>query len=332
MRARDGKVLWERPLPGRSETSPVVFGKSVIVGSESGDVFALDARDGEGRVAGLHRRQRQGRAGARRRGPLRRQLRRRGVRDPRLERRVRLAVEHPGAQLRPRRARLLDAGGRLRPRLPRQHRRSRLQLRRRQRRAALEPLDRRLGLPGPRGRRHQAHRARPSTSARRTRTSTRSTPRPARFAGRRTSAGSCSAPPACSARSSTSPDSARTSAPSASTSRPASRCSSHELGEYNPVISDGERLYLTGSSGIRAFEHETEAERTPSRRSRARSASASSKRRARGQRKRQGAMKAGGNGRRAPRAQRADNRRHRLESVADRDPRLPHRLASPRRS
>jgi outer membrane protein assembly factor BamB len=46
-RARDGKVLWERPLPGRSETSPVVFGKSVIVGSESGDVFALDAESGK---------------------------------------------------------------------------------------------------------------------------------------------------------------------------------------------------------------------------------------------------------------------------------------------
>jgi outer membrane protein assembly factor BamB len=29
----------------------------------------------------------------------------------------------------------------------------------------------------------------------------------------------------------------------------------HELGEYNPVISDGRRLYLTGTSGIRAFEH-----------------------------------------------------------------------------
>jgi hypothetical protein len=34
-----------------------------------------------------------------------------------------------------------------------------------------------------------------------------------------------------------------------------------ELGEYNPVISDGHRMYLTGSSNIRAFEHETRAER-----------------------------------------------------------------------
>jgi outer membrane protein assembly factor BamB len=47
MRARDGKVLWRRPLPGRSETSPLVVGDKVIVGSESGDVFALDAETGK---------------------------------------------------------------------------------------------------------------------------------------------------------------------------------------------------------------------------------------------------------------------------------------------
>ena len=34
-----------------------------------------------------------------------------------------------------------------------------------------------------------------------------------------------------------------------------------DLGEYNPVISDGERMYLTGSSNVRAFEHESSAER-----------------------------------------------------------------------
>ena len=27
----------------------------------------------------------------------------------------------------------------------------------------------------------------------------------------------------------------------------------HELGEYNPAITDGERLYLTGYSNLRAF-------------------------------------------------------------------------------
>jgi outer membrane protein assembly factor BamB len=46
LRARDGKVLWRKELPGRSETSPLVYGRSVIVGSESGDVFALDLDNG----------------------------------------------------------------------------------------------------------------------------------------------------------------------------------------------------------------------------------------------------------------------------------------------
>jgi outer membrane protein assembly factor BamB len=46
LRARDGKILWRRDLPGRSETSPLVYGRSVIVASESGDVFALDLDNG----------------------------------------------------------------------------------------------------------------------------------------------------------------------------------------------------------------------------------------------------------------------------------------------
>jgi outer membrane protein assembly factor BamB len=47
LRARDGKVLWERDLPGRTETSPVVYGKNVIVGSEEGGVYALNRRTGQ---------------------------------------------------------------------------------------------------------------------------------------------------------------------------------------------------------------------------------------------------------------------------------------------
>ena len=47
MRARDGKVLWRRPLSGRSETSPIVVGKNVIVGSESGTVYSLDRDSGQ---------------------------------------------------------------------------------------------------------------------------------------------------------------------------------------------------------------------------------------------------------------------------------------------
>jgi outer membrane protein assembly factor BamB len=47
LRAKDGKLLWRFPLPGRSETSPMVLGKRVFVGSESGDVYALDRKTGK---------------------------------------------------------------------------------------------------------------------------------------------------------------------------------------------------------------------------------------------------------------------------------------------
>jgi outer membrane protein assembly factor BamB len=47
MRARDGKVLWTRPLSGRSETSPMIVGKNVVVGSESGTIYSLDRDSGQ---------------------------------------------------------------------------------------------------------------------------------------------------------------------------------------------------------------------------------------------------------------------------------------------
>ena len=46
LRGKDGKLLWRFPLPGRSETSPMVVGKRVFVGSESGDIYALDRKTG----------------------------------------------------------------------------------------------------------------------------------------------------------------------------------------------------------------------------------------------------------------------------------------------
>jgi outer membrane protein assembly factor BamB len=46
MDPRNGKVLWERDLGARSETSPVVYKNSVIVGNESGTVFAFDVKTG----------------------------------------------------------------------------------------------------------------------------------------------------------------------------------------------------------------------------------------------------------------------------------------------
>ena len=46
LRAKDGKVLWRFGFPGRSETSPIVIGSHVVVGSESGDVYSLDRKTG----------------------------------------------------------------------------------------------------------------------------------------------------------------------------------------------------------------------------------------------------------------------------------------------
>ena len=47
MRARDGKVLWQRDLGARSETSPLVYGRHVIIGNEAGSVLALNKRNGK---------------------------------------------------------------------------------------------------------------------------------------------------------------------------------------------------------------------------------------------------------------------------------------------
>ena len=44
---KKGKVLWRTPLPGRSESSPLVHSGKVILGCESGDIFALDEKTGK---------------------------------------------------------------------------------------------------------------------------------------------------------------------------------------------------------------------------------------------------------------------------------------------
>src|SRR3954454_382342 len=44
---KKGRVLWRTPLPGRSESSPLVHSGKVIFGCESGDVFALDEKTGQ---------------------------------------------------------------------------------------------------------------------------------------------------------------------------------------------------------------------------------------------------------------------------------------------
>ena len=45
--ATDGHRVWRHPLPGRSESSPLVVGNKVIVGCECNTVFALDKRTGK---------------------------------------------------------------------------------------------------------------------------------------------------------------------------------------------------------------------------------------------------------------------------------------------
>jgi outer membrane protein assembly factor BamB len=46
---RNGRVLWEKSLGARSETSPVVYGDTVVVGNESGTLFGLSAKNGDTR-------------------------------------------------------------------------------------------------------------------------------------------------------------------------------------------------------------------------------------------------------------------------------------------
>ncbi len=47
IRSRDGKVMWNRDLPSRSESSPMVVGKNMYFGTESGEFFALDPSNGK---------------------------------------------------------------------------------------------------------------------------------------------------------------------------------------------------------------------------------------------------------------------------------------------
>jgi outer membrane protein assembly factor BamB len=47
--AKTGKEIWKRPLPGRAESSPLVLGHSVYFGCENGELFALNTRNGKTR-------------------------------------------------------------------------------------------------------------------------------------------------------------------------------------------------------------------------------------------------------------------------------------------
>jgi outer membrane protein assembly factor BamB len=47
LRARNGTEIWSRDLPGRTESSPVVVGNAVIAGCECGTLFAFDRLTGK---------------------------------------------------------------------------------------------------------------------------------------------------------------------------------------------------------------------------------------------------------------------------------------------
>ncbi|MEA2410607.1 MAG: hypothetical protein QOC77_1168 [Thermoleophilaceae bacterium] len=46
LNAKNGKVIWKRSLPSRAESSPIVLGGIVYFGSEDGTVYALRAKNG----------------------------------------------------------------------------------------------------------------------------------------------------------------------------------------------------------------------------------------------------------------------------------------------
>src|SRR5262249_42684548 len=45
--AYDGHQIWKHPLPGRTESSPLVVGNEVIVGCECNTIYALNKKTGK---------------------------------------------------------------------------------------------------------------------------------------------------------------------------------------------------------------------------------------------------------------------------------------------
>ena len=181
---RTGKKIWQRELPDRSESSPVVEDGKVIFGCESGDVFALSEQTGktiwQHHVSGAVK----GGVAVDGRARLRRRLQRPSHGPAAGGRLAEVAVLEPRPQPRPRRAPSTPPGGRLRPRLSRLQGRAHVQLRRGHRQDRLDPLDRRRGLRGAGGRRHQDDAAERLLRRRWTARSMRSMRRAARSAGR----------------------------------------------------------------------------------------------------------------------------------------------------
>ena len=118
-----GKVSWSRPLPSRSESSPIIVDHHVYFGTENGTVYSMRATTARP-VEVPRRRRRQGRPRARRRQALLRHLRRPGVRDLPEDGQAGLAHRHERRPFRPLSREFLRHGsGRVRACLHRQHRR-----------------------------------------------------------------------------------------------------------------------------------------------------------------------------------------------------------------
>ena len=151
--AKTGKILWKRLLPSRSESSPLFDGDRVYFGSENGTVYNVRAGDGAVRWTFKASGRGQGRARAGQRQALLRRLQRARLRDPPGRRASGLGHGHQGRALRPElRPVLLDARGRLRARLHRQHRRPHVLVRLRQRQARVDQGHRLLRVRLPRRR------------------------------------------------------------------------------------------------------------------------------------------------------------------------------------
>ena len=199
--------------------------RPLFFGSQSGLVYALERPQRERPLDLPGRRRGQGQPDALERRALLRRLLRARPGDLRADRAARCGSAAPKAALLGSGTFYSTAGGRLRPRLPRQHRRAHLRLRRRHRQARLGRADRRLRLLLARRHRTPPASARPSTSAPTTARSTRSTPAPGQISLEvQRAAGASPARRRSSGASCTSPTSATT-APTASASPPAA-CSS----------------------------------------------------------------------------------------------------------
>ena len=234
-------------LPGRTESSPVVVGNKVIVGCECGTLFAFDKKTGktlwEADLPGEIKAAPAVSDGVAYVGDYSGTMSAPCAINDGIDQ---VAVRLAGRQLRPRRRLLRDRRGRLRPRLRRQQRRPRLQLREGDRRPGLEPDRGRRALRGGGRRRH----ARTPTDRllrllrRRAFYALDARTGDERWSSRRRRPGDRRREPDRRHRLRRQPPNAPTT--TAVNAANGEKVLSFHDGAYNPVISDGKRLYLTG--------------------------------------------------------------------------------------